>query len=417
MVYVISKQGKPLMPCSKHGKVKHLLKSGKARVVRRCPFTIQLTYDTPNYIQEIVCGVDTGSKNVGVACVCNNKVLYQSQIELRDDIKSKIDEKRSHRRFRRNKLRYHKARWLNRKNSIKNDRYPPTLKSKFDSHVREINFCKKILPITTLVLETGKFDTQLLQKPWLQKYSWGYQKGINYGYANSRAHALDRDKYTCQCCGKKNKRLEVHHIVYRSNNGSDDLENLITLCEDCHKDIHDGTKTLKLKGKQKSGLRYATQMSVLRSMLLKHYSDAIETFGFVTKANREALGLEKDHYIDACVIASSGQTVEFNSDIFYKKCVAKQNRSMRKGIRSEKTIPLGKVLGFKKFDKVKYFGREYFVKARRSSGNFVLMDIFNNSIDFRNIGGKANPSYKELTRVNSRRSCLIERRSVIPALS
>ena len=417
MVYVISKQGQPLMPCSKHGKVKYLLKSGKAKVVKRCPFTIQLTYDTSNYRQAIICGVDTGSKNVGLACVSNNKVLYQSQTELRDDIKSKMDEKREHRRFRRTKLRYRKAQWLNRKNSIKNNRYSPTLKSKFDSHVREINFCKKILPITTLVLETSKFDTQLMEKPWLQKYSWAYQKGVNYGYTNSRAHALDRDEYTCQYCGKKNKRLEVHHIIYRSNGGSDDLDNLITLCEDCHKDIHDGAKKLKLKGKKKLNLRYATHMSVLRSMLFTHYPEAIETFGYVTKANREMLGLEKDHYIDACVIASGGQPIKFNNDIFLKKCVAKQNRSMKKGVRGEKVIPLGKILGFKKFDKVKYFDQECFIKARRSSGAFVLMDIFGKTIDFRNIGGKANPSYKSLKRLQARTSCLTERRSVIPVLS
>ena len=417
MVYVISKQGQPLMPCSKYGKVKHLLKSERAKVVRRCPFTIQLTYDTPNYRQAIICGVDTGSKNVGVACVGNNKVLYQSQVELRDDIKSKMDEKRVHRRFRRTKLRYRKARWRNRKNSIKNGRYSPTLKSKFDRHVQEIEFCKKILPITILVLETGKFDTQLMEKPWLQKYSWAYQKGVNYGYANSRAHALDRDKYTCQCCGKKHTRLEVHHIIYRSNGGSDDLDNLITLCEDCHSNIHDGIKTLELKGKKKSNLRYATQMSILRSMLFKRYPEAIETFGYVTKANREALGLEKDHYIDAYIIASGGQSVKLNNDIFFKKCVAKQNRSMRKGVRGEKNIPLGKVLGFRKFDKVKYLGQECFVKARRSSGAFVLMDIYGKNIDFRGVGGKANPSYKMLKRLQARTSCLTERRSVIPVLS
>ena len=417
MVYVISKHGQPLMPCSKHGKVKHLLKSGKAKVVRRCPFTIQLTYDTLNYRQDITCGVDTGSKNVGVACVGNNKVLYQSQIELRDDIKSKMDEKRGHRRFRRNKLRYRKARWRNRKNSIKSDRYSPTLKSKFDSHVKEIEFCKKILPITIFVLETGKFDTQLLEKPWLQEYGWAYQKGVNYGFANSRAHALDRDKYTCQCCGKKSMRFEVHHIIFRSNGGGDDLDNLITLCENCHKAIHDGTKTLKLKGKKKSNLRYASQMSVLRSMLLKYYPEAIETFGYVTKANREALCLEKDHYIDACVVASGGQVVEPHEEIFYKKCVARQNRSMRKGVRGEKAIPLGKISGFNKFDKVKYLDKECFIKARRSGGNFVLMDIFNNSLDFRSICGKQNPSYKELQRINARTSILIERRSVIHVLS
>ena len=328
-----------------------------------------------------------------------------------------MDKKRGHRRFRRNKLRYRQACWRNRKNSIKSNRYSPTLKSKFDSHVKEINFCKKILPITTIVLETGKFDTQLLEKPWLQKYKWAYQKGVNYGYANVKAHVLDRDKYTCQICGKKHIRLEVHHIVYRSNSGSDDLDNLITLCEDCHDAVHNGSKILKLAGKKKSNLRYATQMSILRSMLLKHYPEAIETFGYVTKANREALGLEKDHYIDACVIASGGQTVKLSNDIFYKKCVVKQNRSMRKGVRGEKVIPLGKVLGFKKFDKVKYLNQECFIKARRSSGAFVLMDIFGNNLDFRSIGGRANPSYKDLQRLQARTSYLIERRSIIPALS
>ena len=417
MVYVISKHGQPLMPCSKHGKIKRLLKSGKARVIRRCPFTIQLTYDVPNYRQEVVLGQDTGSKHVGTACVSNNKVLYQSQMELRDDIKSKMDDRRSHRRFRRNKLRYREARWNNRGNSIKKDRYSPTLKSKFDSHVKEIEFCKKILPISKIVLETEKFDTQLMKKPWLQQYGWAYQKGVNYGYANARAHALDRDSYTCQLCGKKHTHLEVHHIIWRSQDGSDELDNLITLCKDCHDAIHDGTKMLKLRGKKKSTLRYATQMSVLRSMLLKRYHNAIETFGFVTKANREVMGLGKDHYIDAVVIANGGQSVELNSDIFYKKCVTKQSRSMRRGICGEKTIPLGKVCGFRKFDKVEYLGQECFVKARRSSGAFVLMDIFGQTLKFKPIGGVDNPSYKKLKRLDTRKSVLIERREAIPVLS
>lgn len=417
-VYIISKNGQPLMPTSRFGKVRRLLKNKQAKVVKRCPFTIQLLYEPKTAIvQEVVLGQDTGSKHVGVACVRNGSVIYQSQTELRDDIKSKMDDRRSHRRFRRNKLRYRKARWRNRGNSIKQDRYAPTLRSKFDSHVKEIDFCKYILPITKIILETGKFDTQLMEKPWLQQHSWAYQKGVNYGYANARAHVLDRDNYTCQCCGKKHARLEVHHIIYRSNGGSDDLENLITLCKDCHDAIHNGTKILKLKGKKKSAFRYATQMSVLRNMLLKHYPNAIETFGYVTKANREAMDLDKDHYIDAVVIASDGKNVELNSEIFYKKCVAKQGRSMRKGVRGEKFIPLGKVCGFKKFDKVKYLEQKCFIKARRSSGNFVLMNIFGNSLDFRPMGGRQNPSYRLLERLSARTSILIERREAIPVLS
>ena len=64
-------------------------------------------------------------------------------------------------------------------------------------------------------------------------------------------------------------------------------------------------------------------MSIIRCMLLKKYPDAIETFGFVTKANRENLGLKKSHHIDACVIAGGG--VEFGqSDVLYRKrCVPK----------------------------------------------------------------------------------------------
>lgn len=413
-VYVLDKNGQPLMPTQRFGKVRRMLRDKKAKVVRRCPFTIRLLYEPETKIvQEVILGVDTGSKHVGVACVGNNKVLYQAQTELRDDIKMKMDSRRKHRQNRRQrKTHYRKCRFLNRRNSIKKDRYSPTVVSKCYGHEREIEFCKKILPVKDLVLETGKFDTQLMEKPWLQEHRWAYQKGVNYGYANAREHALVRDKYTCQCCGKKGCRVEVHHIVFRSKNGSNDLENYITLCEDCHKAVHLGEIELKLKGKRKSTLRYATQMSIIRYMLLKKYPDAIETFCFVTKANRENLGIKKDHYLDACVIASGG--LEFKElDVLYRKrCVSVQSRILTKGIRSEKKIPTGKIHGFKRYDKVEYLGTTCFIKARRSKGDFVLMDIDNNSLDFRGVGGLQNPSHKSMKRVNARKSILCIKKSL-----
>ena len=48
MVYVISQDGKPLMPCS-NPIARLLLKQGKAKVKKREPFTIKLTYEAPNY--------------------------------------------------------------------------------------------------------------------------------------------------------------------------------------------------------------------------------------------------------------------------------------------------------------------------------------------------------------------------------
>lgn len=411
MVYIISKDGQPLMPTKRNGKVYRLLKNKQARVVRRCPFTIQLLYEPETtVVQEVILGQDTGSKHVGTACVANGEVLYQSQVELRTDIKSKMDGRRQARRFRRNrKTRYRKPRFLNRKNSTKLNRLPPSVRHKVQAHIDEIEFCKKILPISKIVLEVSQFDTHLMKNPSLISKKikhWAYQKGFNYEFSSRKEAVLHRDKYTCQICGKKHTKLEVHHIIYRSNGGTDNENNLITLCEDCHSAIHDG-KIVLTKRPKKLNLKYATHMSIIRSQLLKSYLEAIETFGFVTKENRNHLSLPKDHYIDACVIASGGKVFKLNDEIFYKRRVAKGDYQLSKGIRGEQRIPVGKIQGFRKFDKVKYFGKEYFIKGRMSSGFAVLMDIFNNKVDFSYMSkGYKTPKLSNLERVSARKSCL-----------
>jgi len=411
MVYVISKDGQPLMPTKRSGKVYRLLKNDQAKVVRRCPFTIQLLYEPETMVvQEVVLGQDTGSKHIGVACVANDEILYQSQVELRTDIKSKMDSRRHVRRFRRNrKTRYRKPRFLNRKNSIKLNRLPPSIRHKVQAHIDEIEFCKKILPISKIVLEVSQFDTHLMKNPTLineKLKPWAYQKGFNYEFSSRREAVLYRDNYTCQYCGKKHIKLEVHHIIYRSRGGTDNENNLITLCEDCHKAVHNGDIVINKKPK-KLNLKYATHMSIIRSQLLKVYPEAIETFGFVTKENRNHLSLLKDHYIDACVIASGGKEFKLNDEIFYKRRVAKGDYQLSKGIRGEQRIPVGKIQGFRKFDKVKYFGKEHFIKGRMSSGFGILMDIFNNKIDFSFMPkGYKTPKLSNLKRISTRRSCL-----------
>ena len=313
MVYVLNIDGQPLMPTSRHGKVKHLLKDGKAKVVKRCPFTIKLLYETPNYTQDLTLGIDTGSGTIGAAVSTDDgKIIYMSEVVVRDDITNKMTQRAAYRRNRRNrKTRYRKARRLNRKNSIKKDRFSPTMISKLHSHVKEIEYIKSILPITIMVFETGTFDTHLMKNPSLSNEGirhWGYQKGTNYGFENTKAMVLNRDNYTCQYCKGKRKdsKLEVHHIVFRSQNGSDEEDNLVTLCHTCHKALHSGKISLKLKGKIKGSLKYATQMNSIRKQLFRIYPDAIETFGYITKANRLKLGMDKEHFYDACVIAPQG---------------------------------------------------------------------------------------------------------------
>ena len=416
MVYVLSKSGKPLMPTQRYGKVRRLLRDRKAKVVRRCPFTIKLLYDTPDVIQDLTIGVDTGSSVIGSAVYAENSdILYTAKTTIRNDIKEKMDQRRMYRRNRRyRKTRYRKPRFLNRGNSIKKNRFSPTMVSKIHSHIKEIEFVKSILPITKLVLETGIFDTHLMKNPMLANEKikhWGYQKGANYGFENTKAMVLNRDDYKCCICKnkkKKNVKLEVHHIVFRSNGGSDDADNLITLCHDCHKKLHDDKVKLNIKGKLKGQLNHATQMNSIRIQLLKYYPEAIETFGYVTKTNRQILNIEEDHHIDACVIASGGNEFKIKSDLLLKREIPEGDKQQTKGIRGEQRLNTSKIQGFRKFDKVRYFGKEYFIKGRMSSEYAVLMDIEGNEVDFSSLPkGYKTPKLSLCKRISARRSQLI----------
>jgi hypothetical protein len=413
MVYVINCDNQPLMPCS-NTIARLLLKQGKAKVKRKTPFTIKLTYQANSYTQNLTLGIDTGSSKIGSAVVKENgDIVYLSQIEIRNDITDKMKQRSKYRRNRRNrKTRYRKARWLNRKNSIKKDRFSPTMTSKINSHIKEIKFVKSILPIKNIILETGSFDTHALKNPAVLKNKWLYQKGINYGFSNTKSYVLDRDNYTCQYCKGKSKdsKLEVHHIIFRSNNGSNEASNLICLCKTCHDKLHKDEISLNKKGKIKSQLKHATQMNSIRIQLLKIYSTAKETFGYITKEHRQLMALSKEHYNDAIAIASLNNientgclNIKYLIDnIIYKKCISKGDFQQNKGIRSEQKIPTGKIQGFRKFDKVKYLGKEYFIKGRMSTGYAILMDIQGNKIDLKPI-----PKFNKMKRIQARKSWLV----------
>lgn len=411
MVYVLNIDGKPLMPCSS-AIARLLLKQGKAKVRRRTPFTIQLLYKTETeYTQPLTHGLDTGSANVGSA-VSDEKgnVLYLSQIEIRNDISGKMKQRSKYRRNRRNrKTRYRKARWLNRRNSMNTDRFSPTIISKIHAHLKEMKFVKQILPITKQIVETATFDPHALKNPAVLTNKWLYQKGLNYGYANTKAYVLTRDVYRCQHCkGKtKDKRLEVHHIIFRSNGGSDEEENLVTLCKTCHDALHRGEVKLKKKGKKKGQLNHATQMNSIRIQVLKRTSTE-ETFGFITKEHRQFMGLPKEHYFDAACIATQGKEAIFKtSNILFKKCVPDGDYQQTKGVRSEQMIPTGKLFGFRKFDKVQYKGSLYFIKGRMSSGYAILMDVEDNKIELKPI-----PKFDKMQRVGARKSWITIQKTI-----
>ena len=262
-----------------------------------------------------------------------------------------------------------------------------------------------------MILETASFDAHKLKNPEVKGI--GYQQGVNYSFANSKAYVLDRDNYTCQSCKGKSKdnRKEVHHIIFRSNNGSDDPENLITLCKSCHDSLHDNKLNLNLKGKKKGKLKHATQMNSIRIQLLKRLPEATETFGYITKEHRYLMQLNKDHYNDAVAIACLNNIITtglieikfINNTVLYKRCIAKGDYKQTNGIRSEQKIPTGKIMGFRKFDKVLYLGKEYFIKGRMSTGYAILMDINNNKIDL-----KPMAKFIKMKRISARKSWLVK---------
>ena len=244
-----------------------------------------------------------------------------------------------------------------------------------------------VLPISSIVLEVGEFDTQLLQDPTLAYQKWGYSRGELYQQENFKQAARARDGYKCQCCGKKNCRLEVHHLLPRNRGGSDKLANLIILCTDCPHLAHSSEEQLlafqkKFGKKAKGTLRYATQMNVLRHMLQRMYPEAELTYGFITKEMRRVFALEKSHMVDACCIASRGSEFHTENSNRYKKKDVVKGDYTRTGVFGGKFIvlPKGKIAGFKRYDKILYNNNEYFVAGRMSSGYIYLIDIDNNRV-------------------------------------
>ncbi|MFX0061560.1 MAG: hypothetical protein ACFFC7_05180 [Candidatus Hermodarchaeota archaeon] len=177
---------------------------------------------------------------------------------------------------------------------------------------------------------------------------------------------------------------------------------LIVLCKDCHDQVHDGSKTLSTRTIKASIKRnvQATQMNFLRSQLKRLFPQTLETLGCVTKVDREMLGLPKTHYLDAVVIASQGKVVTFKQTSVLR-CVPDGDYQQRKGKRSERPVPRAKIRGFRKYDKIRYQGREYFIKGRMSTGYVILMDIHGDKQAFDH-----TPKMSSMVRLRARTSCL-----------
>jgi 5-methylcytosine-specific restriction endonuclease McrA len=63
-------------------------------------------------------------------------------------------------------------------------------------------------------------------------------------YAQLRREILERDGWRCQKCGCS-KNLDVHHLRRLSALGDDVEPNLITVCRECHQNLHTSAVELR----------------------------------------------------------------------------------------------------------------------------------------------------------------------------
>ena len=408
LVYVVNKHGKPLMPCTPR-KARLLLKKKKAKVFKKEPFTIQLLYGSTGYKQDITLGIDAGSKHIGLSATTSKLELFAGDVELRNDIVDLLATRRQNRRTRRNRLRYRKARFANRVHSKNKGWLAPSIEHKIQTHINIIEKIHKILPINKIVVETASFDIQKIKNPNIQGEE--YQQGEQMGFWNVREYVLFRDGHTCQHCKGKSKDniLNVHHIESRKT-GGDAPNNLITLCETCHKKHHKGE--IKLKIKRGKSFRDATFMGIMRNTLLKRLNNVYEnvenTYGYITKNTRIRSNLPKDHYIDARCI-SGNPLVKPLGYYYYIKKVRCQNRQIHKAKilkRGKKKLNQAEyiVKGFRLYDKVEYDNSKYYIFGRRSNGYFDIRTLNGEKVN------KGSISYKKLKLLNTRKTLLIERR-------
>ncbi|GFO98177.1 HNH endonuclease [groundwater metagenome] len=398
-VYVLNMRGQPLMPTTPR-KAKKLLKEGKAKAIKRTPFTIQLKYATGETKQEITLGVDSGYENIGISAITGKKELYSVEVKLRTDMVKLNSERRQYRRARRNrKTWYRQPRFLNRKKP--EGWLAPSIQHKLDSHIKIINKVKQLLPITKIVIEVAAFDIQKIKNPEISEIE--YQNGIQKDSWNAREYVLHRDNHTCQACKGKSKDpiLQTHHIISRQISG-DAPDNLLTLCETCHEKVTKGK--LKLDIKLPTGFKPETFMSIVRWKLVNMLKDAgnivNHTYGYITKFNRIALGLDKSHNTDAFVIA--GGTMQERSSLnFLIKQIRKCNRKLFKGDRSHIKNTAARIIhGFQRFDKVLWNNIECFVFGRRKTGYFELRTLDGTKVH-------ASAKAKELTLLETANTFLI----------
>lgn len=340
-VYVIGRNGERLMPTIRMGKVRRMLADGRAVIAGRHPFTIRLTYETTAFTQPMEICADTGYAHMGLSVKSLKREYEAAQYDMLPDEKEKHDACRIYRRGRRGRKRHRKARFQNRKKP--GGWLAPSLRHKADSHVDVIRSRMEAAPVTAVTVETGKFDIQALKainegRPL--PVGEDYQRGPRYGFDTLRAAVLERDRHTCQFCGKGIKEgaiLRAHHAYFWRGQHGDSMDELVTCCTECHTSANHKPGG-KLWGFDRKLGKYngAAFMNSVRWRIYSRVKEIAEqwgcavrnTYGVETSRKRKELGALKSHVNDAWAIGDLHPYAMAPETHFQKR--RRNNRCLRK---------------------------------------------------------------------------------------
>jgi 5-methylcytosine-specific restriction endonuclease McrA len=311
-VFVLDTHKKPLNPCTP-GVARSLLKSGKAAVFRRYPFTIILKKAVDAPIEPCTLKIDPGSKVTGFAILQRSKVFFGAELTHRGSaIKASLESRRALRRGRRNRhTRYRQPRFLNRTRS--EGWLAPSLQHRVETTLTWVNRFIKLCPISSITMELVRFDLQQIENPEISGVE--YQQGELAGY-EVREYLLNKWNRQCTYCKKENIPLQVEHIQPKSKGGSNRISNLCLACEPCN--LKKGTQDIaqflskkpellkQIQTQAKRPLKDAAAVNSTRWVLfarLKETGLLVTTgSGGKTKFNRMRLGLLKEHWLDAACV-------------------------------------------------------------------------------------------------------------------
>lgn len=341
MVFVLDKNKHPLMGCS-HARARILLKTGRAAVFKRFPFTIILKDRVGGYAQRVRVKIDPGSKTTGIAVVRENTVVFGLNIEHRGEtIRNQIESRRMIRRQRRSrKTRYRQPRFENRQRC--KGWLPPSILSRIANMETWVKRLQRLIPVFSLSLESVRFDLQKLENPDIQGVE--YQQGTLTGF-ELREYLLELHQHRCMYCNgaSKDPVLNIEHIVPKNPRsgmrGTDKVSNLGIACVSCNQAKDNVSlqewldalsksrldldkmrvKLIPFVLKRRNGFYiHASAVNVMRNELVRRLSAILPLevgSGGLTKFNRINNGFRKDHWIDAACVGESGTCIKIDTEL------------------------------------------------------------------------------------------------------